>query len=62
LLRIRLPLLTPMPVASISMKSTLVPLDGETLNELFEVFADWDEQLRHSDFPEMTLDDDEPQP
>lgn len=28
----------------------MVPPDGETLNALFEVFADWDDQLRHSDF------------
>ena len=40
----------------------MVPPDGETLNSLFEVFADWDHQLRHSDFPDMTFDDEEPQP
>lgn len=43
-------------------KKEMVPPDGETLNALFEVFADWDEQLRHSDFPDMTFDDDGPQP
>lgn len=41
---------------------SLVPLDGETLNSLFEIFADWDGQLRYSDFPDMTFDDEGSQP
>lgn len=32
-------------------------MDGETLNSPFEVFADWDDLLRHSDFPEMRFND-----
>lgn len=40
----------------------MVPLDGETLNALFEVFADWDGQLRNSDFEQLDFEDEGPQP
>ena len=43
-------------------KSKMVPLDEKTSNKLFEVFDDWNQQLKHIDFGALDLDDEEPQP
>ena len=40
----------------------MVPLDEKTSNKLFEVFEDWNQQLKHIDFDGLDLDDEEPQP
>lgn len=32
----------------------MVPLEGDTLNSLFDTLADWNDQLKELDAPELT--------